>query len=75
MPGLALETPINFDKIKPNIKEIVVFLSTNDPYNYSKENRSIFEEELGATVITLNEKGHFTENDNVKEIKEVLNEF
>lgn len=70
-----LETPINFNKIKPKLEKLTVFLSSNDPYNRLGENETLFKEKLGAIVIVLKDKGHFTENDGVKEMKEVLSEL
>lgn len=66
---------INFSKVKDKISSITVFLSTNEPYNYIEENKKIFEEKLNAKVIILKNKGHFTEEDGVKEIPEVLKEI
>ena len=67
-----LETPLNLNKIKQKINKLNVFLSSNEPYNYLKENETMFKENLGAEVITLKNKGHFTKDDNVSEIKELL---
>lgn len=70
-----LEENINFNKIKQKIEKLVVILSDNEPYNYVKENGIAFKDRLGAKVVVLMNKGHFTTDDDVKEIKEVLNEF
>jgi len=67
-----LDKPIDFMKVKKKINELVVFLSTNEPYNYVKENKIIFEEKLGAKVFVLKDKGHFTKEDGVLELDEVL---
>ena len=67
-----LETQINFNKIKLKINNLVVLLSSNDPYNCLKENESIFKEKLGAKVSILKDKGHFTEEDNIKKLPEIL---
>jgi|SRR3989344_3104358 len=67
-----LKTPINFNKVKEKIDHIVVFLSSNEPYNYVKENKEVFERNLGAKVFILKNKGHFTEDDNIKKLPEVL---
>ncbi len=67
-----LNTPINFKKIINKISNLTVFLSSNEPYNYVNENKMIFEEKLSAKVIVLKNKGHFTEEDGVAELPEVL---
>lgn len=70
-----LENNINYEKVKSNIDKLTVFLSSNDPYNCVKENKSIFEKELGAKVIILDNKGHFTSDDGVSQLRDVLKEF
>ena len=67
-----LKTTINFDKVKEKIGNLIVFLSSNEPYNYIKENKETFERNLGAKVFILKNKGHFTEDDNIKKLPEVL---
>ncbi len=69
------ETPIDFGKVKSVCPNISVFLSSDEPYDYLAENKKIFEEKLGAKVTILENRGHFTEDDGVKEIPEVLAEF
>lgn len=70
-----LESPIHLEKVKNKIKEIIVFLSSNEPYNYIEENESIFKNKLGAKVTILKNKGHFTKEEEVMEIKEITKEF
>lgn len=70
-----LNTPINFNKLKEKINNLTVFLSSNEPYNYLNENKVIFEEKLKAKVVILKNKGHFTEEDGVEELPEVLREI
>ena len=67
-----LTTQINFDKIKQKINKLVVFLSSNEPYNFVDYNKKIFEENLNAKVIILKNKGHFREDDRVKQLPEIL---
>jgi predicted alpha/beta hydrolase family esterase len=67
-----IETPINFEKIKKICDRFVVFLSSNEPYNYVEENAKTFKEKLSAEVTILENKGHFTEDDSIKEMPEVL---
>ena len=70
-----IKTPIDFDKVKQKISRLTVFLSSNDPYGFVEENTRIFREKLGAKVIIENNKGHFTEDDGVMEVPEVVREI
>lgn len=65
-------TPIDFEKAKNNCSNISVFLSSNEPYGCVEENKKVFEEKLGAQVTVLENRGHFTTEDGVVEIPEVL---
>ena len=67
-----LETPIDLNKVKQKIGKLNVFLSSNDPYNYLKENEMIFKEKLGASISLLKDKGQFTEDDGVTEISQIV---
>ena len=67
-----LETPIDFNKVKSKISSLTVFLSDNEPYNYIDYNSKLFKEKLGAKTIILKNKGHFTEEDGIKHIPEIL---
>lgn len=53
------ETEINFEKIKQKTSTFIIILSDNDPYVDLKYG-DIFKEKLGADVIILNNKGHFS---------------
>ena len=66
------DTPIDFEKVKRICPHIDVFLSSNEPFNCIDENKKLFEEKLGATVTILENKGHFTKDDGIKELPEVL---
>ena len=70
-----LETPINFNRVKNICPKIQVLLSSNEPFGYVEENKKIFEEKLNAKVTILKNKGHFTEDDSVKELSEILKFF
>lgn len=67
-----LTMPINFSRIKDMTKKIIVFLSTNDCYNCVKENESSFKSNLGAEVVILKNRGHFTADDGARELPELL---
>ncbi len=68
-----INNPINFDKVKQKMSKVTVFLSRNDPYGFIKYNAKIFREKLDAEVILRDNKGHFTEDDGIKKLPEVLN--
>jgi uncharacterized protein len=68
-------TPIDFEKARNNCTDISVLLSINEPYGCVEENRKVFEEKLGAQVTVLENRGHFTADDGVTEIPEVLEFF
>ncbi|MDO8460382.1 MAG: alpha/beta hydrolase [Nanoarchaeota archaeon] len=67
-----LETSIDFKKVKRKLSGITVFLSSNDPYNCLEENKKMFKDKLGAKVIVLEDKGHFTMDEGVINIPEIL---
>ncbi len=70
-----INTPIEFNKIKQKISKLTVFLSTNEPYGFVKENTKIFKEKLNAKIILEKDKGHFTEDDGISELPEILAEI
>ncbi|MDP4039507.1 MAG: alpha/beta hydrolase [Candidatus Pacearchaeota archaeon] len=70
-----INTPINFNKVKDKISKLKVFLSSNEPYNCINENKETFEKKLNGKVIILKDKGHFTEEDGIKELPEILEEI
>lgn len=49
-----------------------VSLSDNEPYGAVEDNKEHFEQGLGARVTVLHDKGHFTEDDGVTELPELL---
>lgn len=67
-----IETPLEFDQVKDNMQSLEVILSSNEPFGCVYENKNTFEERLGARVIILENKGHFTEDDGIIEIPEIL---
>ncbi|MEK6858065.1 MAG: alpha/beta hydrolase [Nanoarchaeota archaeon] len=67
-----INNPIDFDKVKSKSNNFTVFLSSNEPYGFVKENEALFKDKLGAKVTIEKNKGHFTEDDEVVEIPEVL---
>ncbi|MBU4069446.1 MAG: alpha/beta hydrolase [Nanoarchaeota archaeon] len=69
-----LETPILWDKIKKHINKFVCIFSDNDPY-VPLVNKKIFEKKLSSKVIIENNKGHYTQDDNVEENPVVIKEL
>ncbi len=67
-----IEHSINFAKVGKICSNIQVFLSSNDTYGFVNENKNIFINELNAKVDILENRGHFTEEDGVKELPEIL---
>jgi len=65
---------IDFKKIRKNVGKLVAIFSDNDPYVPLVENKKVFEEELNAEIIIQKNKGHFTEEDGIRELPVVLEE-
>ena len=70
-----MELDIDFKKVKEKISKLTVIISDDEPYGCVEENKSLFEGKLDAKVIIVKKKGHFTTEDGVTEIPEVLKEF
>ena len=68
-----LTTKIDFEKIKKFTKNIHCIFSSDD-YFVSLDQKYKFEELLNAKTIVVNNKGHISEDDNVFELKEILDE-
>ena len=64
-------TPIDFAKVKNAARKIIAFFSDNDTY-VPLENVQLFRKNLGAETIVEKNKGHFTEDDGITEVPEVL---
>lgn len=67
-----LETPINWEKVKLKANSFVSIFSDDDPYVPLEKNKKILEEKLGGEIIVEHNKGHFTEDDGIKELPELL---
>ena len=61
-----VETPIDWDRVKPHADKFVCIFSDND-YYVLPVNKELFEEKLSAKTIIEHNKGHFTEEDDVIE--------
>ena len=66
-----LTTKIDFEKIKKFTNNIHCIFSSDD-YFVSLDQKYKFEELLNAKTIVVNNKGHISEDDNVFELKEIL---
>ena len=69
-----MKTDINLNKVKKNSNKIIAIFSDNDPYVPLKD-ANIFREKLGAKIIIEKNKGHFTEEDNIKKMPIILKEL
>jgi predicted alpha/beta hydrolase family esterase len=61
----------NLTNIKGKIKNLTVFLSSNEPFGCIEENKNLFNK-IGAKVIVLEDKGHFTKEDGIIKVPEIL---
>lgn len=62
----------DYKKIRGVTQNITVINSSNDDYGAVEENKQLFEERLGANVIILENRGHFTTTDGVTVLPEAL---
>jgi|SRR3989338_2445717 len=68
-----LKTQIDFTKVKPKANSFIAIFSDNDQWVPLKENRTMFEERLNPKITLLHNKGHFSEEEGVSELPEILN--
>jgi len=68
---LWLQTPINLEKVKNATDNITVFMSDNDPF-VPLSDKEIFQGKLGAKVMVENNKGHYTQDDGIMKIPNLL---
>lgn len=66
-----LDTPIHWDTVKAHLPQSVALFSDNDPY-VPLQDAEIFEKKLDSQIHILNKKGHFTTDDGITELPEVL---
>ncbi|MBI4983193.1 alpha/beta hydrolase, partial [Candidatus Woesearchaeota archaeon] len=67
-----VQTPINFDRVKRHTHKFVVILSDNDPFVPMRKHKKLVESKLGAKVVVLHNKGHFSSSDKITKLPEVL---
>lgn len=68
------QSSIDLEKVKNATDNINVFMSGNDPF-VPLSDKKIFEEKLGAKVIIESNKGHYTEDDDIIEMPNLLKIF
>jgi len=66
-----LNLPIDLEKVKKHTKKFICIFSDNDPY-VPVENWEMFSKKLGAEIIMEKGKGHFADDDGVKELPVAL---
>jgi leucyl-tRNA synthetase len=72
---IANEGKPDFNKIRENVGEVVIFLSTDDPYIPLEETKDYFVENLPqARVITMRDSGHFTGERGYAQFPQLLSE-
>ncbi len=69
-----LEQFINYEKVKERTKNFVAVFSENDPY-VPMENKTMFEENLGAKTVVSGHHGHLDAEDGIVEVPVVLEEL
>lgn len=68
-----LKTPIDFPKIKPSANRFIVVFSDNDSWVPLKENLNYFRRKLNPEVLVLTSRGHFTQDEGITQLPEILN--
>lgn len=66
-----IHTPINFEKVKEFSNNINCIFSDND-YFVDLAQEQEFKQKLNAKTITVNEKGHISQDDDIFELNEIL---
>ncbi len=67
-----LKTPIDFSVLKDKAASYVAIFSDNDNWVPLEDNRKFFTDQLNPTVIILHNRGHFTQDEGVEELPEIL---
>ncbi len=66
-----LTTPIKYATVRKRTRALIVLFADDDPY-VSLENRTWFKEKLDATTKVFSGRGHFTADDGITKVPEVL---
>lgn len=67
-----LKNPLDFNKVKSKAKTFVTMFSNNDPYVPLKANTKMFKQKLNPKIVIQKNKGHFTQDDGVVKIPEIV---
>ncbi len=66
---------VDLEKIKKNVGEVVIFLSSNDPYIPFEETKKFFKDKLPfCRVIDYSDAGHFSKKDGFSEFQKIFDE-
>jgi|SRR3989344_225688 len=68
-----LETQIDFTKVKSKANSFTAIFSDNDQWVPLKENRVMLEKRFNTKIIVLHKKGHFSGEEGVSELPEIIN--
>ena len=68
-----IKTPISFQKIISHANSFTTIFSTNDSWVPLDINLQLFKERLNPKIIILKNRGHFTKEEGVTSIPELLN--
>ncbi len=69
-----LETPLDWKIIKKHVGKMTCFFSSNDPY-VPLADAKVFAKELSAQIVIEEKMGHFTGDDGVVDLPEVVAEI
>lgn len=67
-----LKNEIDFSVLKDKATSYTAIFSDNDSWVLMTDNKKFFKAALNPKIITFHNKGHFTEDEGVKEIGEIL---
>ncbi len=67
-----MRNDMDYEAIRNVTRNIMVLNSENDPFGAVEENSRLLKERLHAHVTILKNKGHFTEEDGIRELPEAL---
>jgi len=67
-----IETPIDFTKVRLHTNNFIAIFSNNDPF-VPISDKDIFKEMLSAEIIIEQDKGHFDDEAEIKELPSALN--
>lgn len=68
-----LKTPIDFNKAKTKANKFIGIFSDNDYFVPLEVNLNLLKEKLNAEIVLLNKRGHFSQEDGVNQLPELLN--